>query len=67
MNCTKASSLLSLHLDGALEVSQSRAVHDHLQSCVSCRSELSSLKQTKNLLSVAGRKTAPADLLKSVF
>ncbi len=62
MNCTKATSLLSMHLDGALEVRQSRAVDDHLSSCAKCHSEFTSLKQTRNILSVIGRKQAPADL-----
>jgi hypothetical protein len=62
MNCIKAFSLLSLHLDGALEISQARAMDDHLKSCVQCQSEFSSLKQTKSLLSAVGRKAAPPDL-----
>lgn len=62
MNCTKATSLLSLHLDGALEIKQSRAVDDHLSTCSNCRSEFSSLKQTQNMLAVVGRKQAPSDL-----
>lgn len=62
MNCTKATSLLSLHLDGALEIKQSRAVDDHLSSCSNCRLEFSTLKQTQNMLSVVGRKQAPSDL-----
>jgi hypothetical protein len=62
MNCSKATSLLSLHLDGALEVRQRRAIADHLADCSKCQLELSGLKQTKNVLSVVGRKQAPADL-----
>jgi hypothetical protein len=62
MNCTKATSLLSLHLDGALEISKSRAVDSHLSTCATCQSEFASLKQTQNMLSVLGRKQAPGDL-----
>src|SRR5689334_14643216 len=62
MNCIKAFSLLSTHLDGALDISQSRAMDDHLRTCSQCQSEFSSLKQTKNILSAVGRKQAPADL-----
>lgn len=62
MNCTKATSQLSLHLDGALEVRERRAMDDHLSSCAQCQSELSRLKQTKNMLAVVGRKAAPTDL-----
>lgn len=62
MNCTKATSLLSLHLDGALDVHQRRAMDDHLSKCSQCEREFSGLKQTKSVLSVVGRKKAPADL-----
>jgi hypothetical protein len=62
MNCIKAFSLLSLHLDGALEISQARAMDNHLKDCVRCQSEFSSLEQTKKVLSTVGRKAAPADL-----
>jgi hypothetical protein len=62
MNCSKATSLLSLHLDGALEIKQRRAVEDHLEICSKCDSEFSSLKQTRNLLTAVGRKPSPADL-----
>ncbi len=62
MNCTKATSLLSLHLDGALEIRQSREVDSHLSSCAKCESEFAGLKKTRNMLSVVGRKQAPADL-----
>jgi Putative zinc-finger len=62
MTCSKASSLLSVHLDGALEISQARLMDDHLKSCVHCQSQLSSLKQTKRALSCVGRKNAPGDL-----
>lgn len=62
MNCTKATSLLSLHLDGELEISQSRAVDTHLSSCAKCGSDFASLKKTRNMLSLVGRKQAPSDL-----
>ncbi len=62
MNCTKTTSLLSMHLDGALELSQARVVDEHLAKCSGCQLELASLKKTKNMLSVVGRKAAPADL-----
>ena len=62
MNCTKATSLLSLHLDGALEISKSRALDGHLSTCATCQSEFASLEQTRSILSAVGRKQAPADL-----
>lgn len=62
MNCSKATSLLSMHLDGALEVRERRAIDGHLEGCVRCQSEFSSLKQTRNMLAAVGRKAAPADL-----
>ena len=62
MNCSKATSLLSLHLDGALEVRERRAIDGHLADCARCQSEFSSLKQTRNMLATVGRKAAPADL-----
>src|SRR5437899_4489418 len=62
MNCTKATSLLSQHLDGALEVRERRAIDVHLGNCAQCQSEFSSLKQTRNMLAAVGRKPVPADL-----
>jgi anti-sigma factor RsiW len=62
MNCQKVTSLLSLHLDGVLEVGQVRAMHEHLTSCPDCSSELIGLQQTRKALSGVGRKPAPADL-----
>lgn len=62
MNCLKASSLLSAHLDGALEVRKARAMDEHIARCSRCSSELTGLLQTKSLLSSVGRKAVPADL-----
>jgi Putative zinc-finger len=62
MNCTKAALLLSSHLDGALEIRERRVMDDHLAGCVNCQHHLSSLKQTRQLLAVVGRKPAPENL-----
>jgi hypothetical protein len=62
MNCTKAASLLSMHLDGALEISKSRDVQAHLVHCSECQAEFAGLLQTKTILSTVGRKPVPADL-----
>lgn len=62
MNCTKATSLLSQHLDGALEIGRSRSIELHLSQCQSCAAALAGLRQTKRALSSVGRKAAPADM-----
>jgi hypothetical protein len=62
MKCTKAKSLLSEHLDGALETAQARRMDEHVEACGLCQSELASLRHTKTLLRTVGRKAAPADM-----
>ena len=62
MKCSKATSLLSPHLDAALDASQARKMNEHLQSCAACQSEFASLRQTRTILNSVGRKAAPADL-----
>ena len=62
MNCVKATAMLSEHLDGALEIKKSRALNEHLGECVRCSAELSSLKQTRKMVAMVGRKAAPSDL-----
>ena len=62
MTCTKARSLLSQHLDGALEIAHARKMDEHLAACGKCQSEMSSLRQARTLLNTVGRKAAPADL-----
>lgn len=62
MNCLKATTLLSVHLDGALEISKARAVEEHLNGCALCSEEFASLQKTKTMLSAVGRKDAPGDL-----
>src|SRR4051794_4975454 len=62
MNCLKVTSLLSVHLDGALELSKSRALAAHLAECKRCSSEFTTLQQTKSMLAAVGRKPAPEDL-----
>ena len=62
MKCTKAKSLLSQHLDGALDASEMRKMNTHLASCGACQSELGSLQQTKSVLASMGRKAAPPDM-----
>lgn len=62
MKCTKVQSLLSQHLDGALDTAQIRTMDEHLTTCASCQSELAGLRQTKSALSMVGRKEAPGDL-----
>jgi anti-sigma factor RsiW len=62
MNCLKATSLLSLHADGVLEISKARALESHLSECARCSSELAGMKNAKSLLAAVGRKAVPSDL-----
>jgi predicted anti-sigma-YlaC factor YlaD len=62
MKCSKAKSLMSEYVDGALETTQSVKIEHHLVECGGCRSELASMRQTRSLLSLVGRKAAPEDL-----
>jgi hypothetical protein len=62
MRCGKAKSLLSQHLDGALEVREARRLDQHLVDCAACQSESAALFQTRTALSSIGRKAAPGDL-----
>jgi hypothetical protein len=62
MKCNQATTLLSQHLDGALEISRARKMEEHLASCGDCRMEFSGLRQLKTEVAAVGRKAAPADL-----
>lgn len=62
MKCTKVQSLLSQHLDGALDTAQILKMDEHLGSCAMCQSEFASLRQAKTILASVGRKAAPPDL-----
>jgi len=62
MKCTKARSLLSLHLDGELDRVQSRKIEEHINACSRCHSEFVSLRGASLLVARVGRKKAPEDL-----
>lgn len=62
MKCTKVNSLLSQHLDGALDLAQARKIEDHLGACASCQLEATGLEQMKGAVASVGRKAAPPDL-----
>jgi anti-sigma factor RsiW len=62
MKCTEAISLFNPYLDGSLNGSQMHDLADHFKTCVKCKAEYSSLKQTQTLLAGLGHKTPPADL-----
>jgi hypothetical protein len=62
MNCVKAAALLSEHIDGTLEIKEARALDEHLGECACCSADFSSLQETRNMLAMVGRKTAPSDL-----
>jgi hypothetical protein len=62
MKCNQATSLLSQHLDGALEVSRARKMEEHMATCSGCRLEFGGLRQLKTDLAAVGRKAAPPDL-----
>jgi len=62
MKCTKVTSLLSQHMDGALDAGRTREMNQHLEACATCQLEFASLRQTKTVLASVGRKAAPADM-----
>ncbi|HXZ79320.1 MAG TPA: zf-HC2 domain-containing protein [Terriglobales bacterium] len=62
MTCAKAKSLSTHYLDGRLEGPDYHALERHLLACHACKSSVSSLEQTRQLLSSLGRRKAPADL-----
>jgi anti-sigma factor RsiW len=62
MTCAQTRSLLSCYLDGAVTGRQMREVSSHLQGCTACNSEYAGLRHTQKLLTMVGRRRAPADL-----
>lgn len=62
MTCGQAKSLFSPYLDGAVTGKQMRAISLHLEGCVDCNRQYSSLRQTQRLLLAVGRRKAPEDL-----
>jgi hypothetical protein len=62
MSCTRAKSLLSRYLDGAVSGAEMRMVNAHLADCFGCRRQFDMLKLTQAAVAGLGRKQAPAEL-----
>lgn len=62
MKCYQAKSLFSSYLDGAVTGRQMQGLGQHLDTCIHCRQEYVSLRQTQQLVAIVGRRRAPEDL-----
>jgi len=62
MNCMQARQLFSPYLDGAVSGVQMQSLDRHIRQCVECRRHYASLQQMQQVLAIAGRRRAPADL-----
>lgn len=62
MNCDQAKSLFSPYLDGAISGVQMHALSQHFAVCPPCDDEYRLLRQTQQLVAVAGRRKVPADV-----
>ena len=62
MNCTEILENLSPYLDGAVSGREMHAIEQHLEGCVSCRSDYARLTRTQSLVAGLGRKPAPPEL-----
>ena len=62
MNCQKAQSLFSMHLDAAVHGAERAKLTQHLRTCAACFVNFNALLKTQSLVSSLGRKSAPPDL-----
>jgi anti-sigma factor RsiW len=62
MNCQKAQSLFSMHLDAAIHGSERSKLTQHLHTCAACARDFNALLKTQSLVASLGRKSAPPDL-----
>lgn len=62
MICTRAKSLLSRYLDGAISGAEMRAVNEHLAVCSACLRRFEMLKLTQSAVAGLGRKQPPPEL-----
>lgn len=62
MSCTRAKSLLSRYLDGAVSGTEMRMVNSHLAGCDGCSHHFDMLKLTHASVAALGRKQAPPEL-----
>jgi anti-sigma factor (TIGR02949 family) len=62
VDCADVNRLLSPYLDGAVTGTEMQALRQHLEACQACSREYTLLRQTQQLLMLAGRPAMPADL-----
>jgi anti-sigma factor RsiW len=62
MNCTQARQLFSPYLDGVVSGVQMQSLDRHMRQCVECHSHYNSLRQTQQMLALAGRRKPPAEM-----
>jgi anti-sigma factor RsiW len=62
MTCTRARSMFSAYLDGAITGKQMFSLASHLEDCGSCKRQYQSLRRTQQVLADMGRAKAPEDL-----
>ena len=62
MNCMQVRQLVSPYLDGAVSGVQMQSLDRHMRECGECRRHYASLQQMQQLVALAGRRRAPADL-----
>jgi len=61
MNCSECRLALHAHLDGELEIANSRAVDEHLASCAACTEESAALRALGERLRTQAERPEPAD------
>jgi len=62
MYCQQAKSMFSIYLDGAVSGHEMRAISEHMDGCVACHTNYTSLQRTQALLWSLGTRKAPKDL-----
>jgi anti-sigma factor RsiW len=62
MDCQQAKSMFSIYLDGAVSGHEMRAISEHMDGCVACHTNYTSLQRTQALLWSLGTRKAPKDL-----
>jgi hypothetical protein len=66
MDCIQARGLLSLYMDDALDKGTRKSLQEHLQACVSCRTEFDSLQSLMKNVESFGMLKAPEDFLEKL-
>lgn len=62
MKCAEARPMLSPYLDSMLTGHQMRDLGDHLEGCVECHRQYTTLRRTQAAVASLGRKTVPPEL-----